>query len=151
VPYAVIENVALLLSFAKFAGFSRSSTPTATCVVSVLDCVAVHALLRAPPHDLAKFSCDTTSWYVGPLYPALHVQFHTDTAPAPDALVLAQSVHTVCPVRSAYVFAGQLLHAADPYTDLYFPIAHATHSGPYAPVYPGLQKHAVSAVAPDSE
>jgi len=56
VPYAVIANVELLLSLANVAGFMGSNTPTDTCVVSVLDCVATHALLRIPPQDLAKFS-----------------------------------------------------------------------------------------------
>jgi hypothetical protein len=151
VPYAVVEKVALLLSLAKFAGFRKSYTPTITCVVSVLDCVVAHALLRIPPQDRAKLSWYATSSYVGPWYPALHVQFQTDTAPTADALVFTHDVQTVCPVRSAYVFAGQSLHAADPYTDLYLPSTHATQSGPYAPVYPGLQKQAVSAVAPESE
>jgi len=114
VPYAVIENVELLLSLAKGAGFMSSKTPAATCVVSVLDCVATHALLRIPPQDRAKFSWATTSRYVGPLYPALHVQFQIDTDATGDALVFTHDVHTVIPVRSAYVFAGQSVHAEDP-------------------------------------
>jgi hypothetical protein len=147
VPYAVVEKVALLLSFAKLAGFATSYMPTDTCVVSVLDCVVAHALLRIPPQDLAKFSWYTTSSYVGPLYPALHVQFQTEIEASTDALVFTHDLQTVWPVKSAYVFAGQSVHAEEPYADLYLPSAHATQNGPYAPVYPGLQKHAVSAVA----
>jgi len=79
------------------------------------------------------------------------VQFQTDTDATADALVFAHAVHTVIPVLSAYVLTGQSVHAAEPYADLYLPSAHATQSGPYAPVYPGLQKHAVSAVAPARE
>jgi hypothetical protein len=56
VPYAVIENVELLLSLAIHAGFKKSKIPTATSVVNVLDCVATHALLRIPPQDRAKLS-----------------------------------------------------------------------------------------------
>jgi hypothetical protein len=48
VPNAVIANVELLLSLAS----------DATCVVSVLDCVAVQAL---PAQDRAKFSWYTVS------------------------------------------------------------------------------------------
>jgi len=118
---------------------------------NVLDCVDTHALLRAPPQDRAKLSCGTTSSYVGPLYPALQLQSHIDTDATGDALVLAHDVHTVIPVLSAYVLAGQSTQADEPYPALYLPRAHATHSGPNAPVYPGLQKHCVSAVAPDSE
>jgi hypothetical protein len=92
VPYAVVEKVALLLSFAKLAGFATSYMPTDTCVVSVLDCVVAHAL---PAQDLAKFSWYTTSSYVGPLYPALHVQFQTDTDATADALVFAHDLQTV--------------------------------------------------------
>jgi hypothetical protein len=85
------------------------------------------------------------------LYPALHVQFQIDADATGDALVLTHDVHAVMPVLSAYVFAGQSMHVEFPYTDLYLPSAHCTQSGPNAPVYPGLQKHAVSAVAPESE
>jgi hypothetical protein len=119
--------------------------------VSELDCVAVHALFRSNPQDRAKFSCALISSYVGPLYPALHVQFQIDVEATADALVFTHAEHTLMPVLSAYVFAGQSVHGDEPYTDLYFPSAHATHSGPYAPVYPGLQKQAVRAVAPESE
>jgi hypothetical protein len=151
VPCAVVEKVALLLSLAKFAGFRKSYTPTATSVVSVLDCVAVHALLRILPQDLAKLSCVATSSYVGPLYPALHVQLQIDTEPTGDALPVTHAVHTVMLSRSAYVFAGQSVHADELDPDLYFPIAHPTHSGPYAPVKPALQKHSVKLVAADNE
>jgi hypothetical protein len=85
------------------------------------------------------------------LYPALHVQFQIDTDATGDALVLTHDVHAVIPVLSAYVFAGQSMHVEFPYSDLYLPSAHCTQSGPNAPVYPGLQKHAVRAVAPGSE
>ncbi len=141
VPNAVIEKVELLLSLAMSVMFKSN----------VLDCVATHALLRAPPQDRAKLSWYGTSWYVGPLYPALHVQFQIDTDAAADALVLAHDVHAVIAVLSAYVFVGQSIQADEPYTDLYLPSAHCTQSGPNAPVYPGLQKHAVRAVAPGSE
>jgi uncharacterized RDD family membrane protein YckC len=85
VPYAVIEKLALLLSVAMSAMFKSN----------VLDCVATHALLRAPPQDRAKLSWYGTSWYVGPLYPALQTQSQIDTAAAADALVLAHDVHAV--------------------------------------------------------
>ena len=127
---AVVEKVALLLSLAKFAGFRKSYTPTITCVVSVLDCAVAHAPLREEPQDLAKFACVETSSYVGPLYPALHVQFQTVTDPSGDALVFAHAVQTVMPVRSAYVLAGQSVHAEEPYIDLYLPSAQATQNGP---------------------
>jgi hypothetical protein len=48
------------------------------------------------------------------LYPALHVQFQIDTDATGDALVFTHDVHTVIPVRSAYVFTGQSVHADDP-------------------------------------
>jgi hypothetical protein len=83
------------------------------------------------------------------LYPALHEQFQTDTDATGDALLFTHDVHAVIPVLSAYVFAGQSVHAAEPYADLYLPSAQATQSGPYAPVYPGLQKQSVSAVIPE--
>lgn len=41
--------------------------------------------------------------------------------------------------------AGQLAHAAEPVTALYFPAAHAVHAAPSAPVKPSLHVHAVSA------
>jgi hypothetical protein len=44
------------------------------------------------------------------LYPAVHVQFQIDTDATGDALVFTHDVHTVIPVRSAYVFAGQSVH-----------------------------------------
>jgi hypothetical protein len=81
----------------------------------------------------------------------LHVQFQTVTDPTADALVFTHDVQTGIPVLSAYVLAAQSLHAEEPYTDLYLPSTHATQSGPYAPVYPGLQKQAVRAVAPERE
>jgi hypothetical protein len=130
VPKAVIEKVEELLSFASCAGFMNSKIPSATCVVNVLDCVAVHTPLRMPPHDLAKLSCATTSSYVGPLYPALHVQFQIEKDARGDALVFTHDVQTVMPVRSAYVLAGQSVHAEDPYIDLYLPSAQATQNGP---------------------
>jgi hypothetical protein len=147
----VIDIVALLLSLAKFAGFKNSYTPGMMSYVSELDCVTVHAVILSGPHDRAKLSCPVTSSYVGPLYPALHVQFQTLVEPTTDALVGTHAVHTVVPSWSAYVFAGQSMHADEPYTALYFPDAHATQSGPYAPVYPGLQKQSVKLVAPESE
>jgi hypothetical protein len=79
------------------------------------------------------------------------LQSQIDTDATGDALVLTHDVHAVIPVLSAYVFAGQSIHADEPYIDLYLPSAHCTQSGPNAPVYPGLQKHAVRAVAPGSE
>ena len=84
----------------------KSKTPTATSALNVLDCVAVHGMLRMIPKDLAKFSCETRSSYVGPLYPALHVQFQMVVAPVPAALVGTHgthAVHTVMPSPSASV------------------------------------------------
>ena len=101
--------------------------------VSELDWVAVHALFDSKPQDLAKLSCAITSWYVGPLYPALHVQFQMDVEPTADALVGTHDVHAVMPSRSAYVFVGQSMHVDELYPALYLPVAHPTHSGPYAP------------------
>ena len=147
----VAEKVDTLLSLAACAGFTKSYTPTATSAVHVLDCVALQALFRSAPQDRAKLSVAVTSSYVGPLYPALHVQFQIDVEATADALVFTHDEHTVMPVRSAYVFAGQSMHVELPYTDLYLPSAHATHSGPYVPVYPGLQKQSVRAVAQESE
>jgi hypothetical protein len=128
--YAVIEKVGLRLSFAKLAWLIKSSTPTATCALNVLDCVAAHALLRPSPHDLAKFSCEIVSSYVGPLYPALHVQFQMDTEPTGEALVGTHEVQTVMPCRSAYVLAGHSVHADEFDPDLYFPMAQPTQNGP---------------------
>jgi hypothetical protein len=153
----VAEKVDALLSMADRAGFTKSYTPTATSVVNVLDCVAAHATFRVLPHDLAKLSCAVTTSYMGPRYPALHVQFQMLVAPVRAALVDTHAVHTIIPSSSAYVFAGQSVHPdeldadADPDADLYLPIAHPTHSGPYAPVKPALQKHAVKLVAAGSE
>jgi hypothetical protein len=79
------------------------------------------------------------------------VQFHTLVDPTTDALVGTHVVHTVLPSRSAYVFAGQSMHSDELYPALYLPIAHPTHSGPYAPKKPALQKQAVRLVAPESE
>jgi len=137
----VVDIVSLLLSLASIAGFKTLYTLGRTAYVSELDCVAGHALLRSRPQDRAKLSCAVTSSYVGPLYPALHVQFHTLVDPTTDALVGTHVVHTVLPSRSAYVFAGQSMHSDELYPALYLPIAHPTHSGPYAPVKPSLQKH----------
>jgi hypothetical protein len=133
VPYVVIDIVALLLSLANIAGFKKSYTFGMMAYVSVLDCVTVHALIPSGPQDRAKLSCPVTSSYVGPLYPALHVQFQTLVEPTTDALVGTHAVHTVLPSRSAYVFAGQSMHADELYPALYLPIGHPTHSGPYAP------------------
>ena len=67
-------------------------------------------------------------------YPALQMQSPLDTDAAGEPLVLAQDVHTVIPVLSAYVLAGQSVHAEEPATDLYLPSAQPAHSGPNAPV-----------------
>ena len=67
-------------------------------------------------------------------YPALQMQSKMDTEATADALVLTHAVHTVMPVQFAYVFAGQSVHAEDPWNDLYLPSAQAAHSGPNAPV-----------------
>jgi hypothetical protein len=147
----VVDIVSLLLSLASIAGFKASYTPGRMAYVSELDCVAGHALLRSSPQDRAKLSCALTSSYVGPLYPALHVQFQTDTEPAADALVSTHAEHTVRPVLSAYVFAAQSMHADEPVADLYFPGTHAAHSDPFAPVYPALQMQSVKLVALESE
>jgi hypothetical protein len=71
-----------------------------------------------------------------------------DAEPTGDALVGTHEVQTVMPSRSAYVFAGQPVHADELDPDLYLPMAHPTQNGPYAPVKPALQKHCVRFVAP---
>jgi hypothetical protein len=83
----------------------------------------------------------------------LHVQLKTVVEPTAAALAGTHAVQTSVPSRSAYVFAGQSVHPdeLDPDPALYLPIAHPTHSGPYAPVKPALQKHAVKLVAAGSE
>jgi hypothetical protein len=144
-PDVVAEKVEARLSLADAAGFTKSYTPTAIWVVNVLDCVAAHASVRNVPQDRAKLSCAVTTSYVGPRYPALHVQLKTVVEPTADALAGTHAVQTSMPSRSAYVFAGQSVHPdeldPDPDPALYLPIAHPTHSGPYAPVKPALQKH----------
>ena len=129
-PSIVAENVDTRLSFADHAGFTKSFTPTPTSVVNVLDCVAAHASVRMLPQDLAKLSCAVTTSYMGPRYPALHVQLTMVVAPARAVLVGTHDVHTVMPSRSAYVFAGHSVHADELDPGLYFPVAHPTHSGP---------------------
>ena len=62
------------------------------------------------------------------------MQSKMDTEATADALVLTHAVHTVMPVQFAYVFAGQSVHAEDPWNDLYLPSAQAAQSGPKAPV-----------------
>jgi hypothetical protein len=51
-------------------------------------------------------------------------------------------VHTVALVAATaveYAPAGQLMHAPEPVTVLYWPAAHAEHWPPFGPVYPALQ------------
>jgi hypothetical protein len=95
-----------------------------------------------------------TSSYVGPLYPALHVQFQID-GELTGACELdehgLQCAVDVAPRVSWYVFAGQSMHADEPVADLYFPGTHAAHSDPFAPVYPALQMQSVELVALESE
>jgi hypothetical protein len=105
-PSIVAEKVDTLLSLADRAGFTKSCTPTATSVLNVLDCVAAHVSFRNVPHDIAKLSCVAISSYVGPRYPALHVQSQIDTEPTGDALVGTHAAQTRIPVLFAYVFAA---------------------------------------------
>jgi hypothetical protein len=60
----------------------------------------------------------------------LHVQFQIDAEPTGEALVATHEVHTVMPCRSAYVFAGQSVHADEFDPALYFPMAQPTQNGP---------------------
>ena len=150
-PNVVAEKLDTLLSLAAAAAFTTSNTPTAISAFSVLDCVAAHALLRSGPQDLAKLSCAVTTSYIGPRYPALHVQLKMLVAPVRAALVGTHAVHTVMPSRSAYVFTGHSVQADEFAPDLYLPIAHPLQNGPYAPVKPALQKHCVKLVAAGSE
>jgi hypothetical protein len=65
---------------------------------------------------------------LGPVYPALHVQF----------------VDTVQALHEAPVFSEHVMHAAVPDTFLNFPAWHATHRPPFGPVYPGLHEQLLS-------
>ena len=50
-----------------------------------------------------------------------------------------------------YVPAGQFVQAEEPVTSLYFPIAQGKHVPPSGPVYPFLQKQAVTDEDPRGE
>ena len=98
----------------------------------MLDCAVGHAWLPSP-HERAKFALLCKLPYVGPVYPALHVQFQIDVEPFAEALVDAHAVHTENPTLSAYVFAGHSWHADVPGTALYLPMSHAVQAAPFGP------------------
>jgi hypothetical protein len=60
-------------------------------------------------------------------------------------------MHRTAPIAEEYFPAPQLVHAADPVNDLYFPVTHATHGPPSGPVDPALQVQLVKAVLPGGE
>jgi hypothetical protein len=54
-----------------------------------------------------------------------------------------QEEMSTCAVRPCFEFGGQVKHAVEPGTDLYFATAQAVHVPPSLPVKPLLQIHAV--------
>jgi hypothetical protein len=120
-----------------------STASSAVKPMNVLDCAVAHGC--APlPHERAKFALACTAAYVGPAYPALHVQFHTDVEPFADTLVDAHARHAVYPTPSEYVFAAQPSHAHAPDTALYLPGTHPVHGNPFGPVNPALHEQFVT-------
>ena len=94
-----------------------------------------------------------TRSYVGPVYPALHVQAEIEVEPFGDPLDDAHRVHSENPAKSEYVFTGQSGHADVPGNALNLPAAHSTHARAYTAsyvpvasstcVYPALQTQLV--------
>ena len=127
-----------------------STARSALKPMNVLDCAVAHAC-RPSPHERAKFALPCTAWYVGPVYPAMHVQFQTDVEPPADTLVGTHARQAVNPTPSAYVFSGQPSHAHEPETALYLPGTHAVHGSPFAPVNPALHEQFVTATLAGAE
>jgi len=57
----------------------------------------------------------------------------------------------VCAVSPEYVFAGQLVHTAEPILALNFPAMQEAHPRAFEPVYPKLHKHMVELLLPAIE
>jgi hypothetical protein len=116
----------------------------------VLDCAVGHAWLPSP-HERAKFALPFTLRYVGPVYPALHVQFQIDVEPFAEALVDTHAVQAEKPTLSEYVFAGHSWHADAPGTALYLPSSHAVHGSPLGPLNPTMQKQSPTFTLPSGD
>jgi len=64
-------------------------------------------------------------------------------AATPDLYPGGHGKHSTAATKSTYFPFSQLEHGAEPFTALYLPCAHGRHGPPFAPVYPGTQKHPV--------
>jgi hypothetical protein len=90
----------------------------------------------------------------GPVYPLLHVQLVSTLLPAPEYVCAGHALHVdskCSPVSVEYFPCGQRVHAEEPFTSLYVPATHASHSTPSAPVYPLLHVQLVSTLLPAPE
>lgn len=76
-----------------------------------------------------------TRSYVGPVYPALHVQAEIEVEPFGEPLDDAHRVHSENPAKSEYVFTGHSRHADVPGNALNLPTAHSTHARAYVASY----------------
>lgn len=70
-----------------------------------------------------------------PLYPAMHLQFVLAVLPSGEVENSSQSLQLSRPNSSAYLPAGQLLHACEPLESLYLPLLHGVQEFG-APVMP---------------
>ena len=90
----------------------------------------------------------------GPVYPLLHVQLVSTLLPAPEYVCAGHALHVdseMLPVAVEYFPCEHRVHAAEPFTSLYVPATHASHSTPSAPVYPLLHVQLVSTLLPAPE
>jgi len=78
----------------------------------------------------------------GPVEPAVQLQAAMDGLAKGDFEFGGHPEHADSadpPASDKYLFAAQLMHAADPGIALYFPATHCEHGPPSAPDEPGLQ------------
>ena len=75
----------------------------------------------------------------GPEYPLLQIQFEILLLPGPENECKGQARHPVAAAPAKYVPGAQSVHRSLPFTSLYVPAAHASHSAPSGPEYPSMQ------------
>jgi hypothetical protein len=75
----------------------------------------------------------------GPEYPLLQIQFEILLLPGPENECKGQARHPVAAAPAKYVPGAQSVHRSLPFTSLYVPAAHASHSPPSGPEYPSMQ------------